>query len=167
MRMAELGFFYGTLMSGFERRTRLGLDAELTYRGRGWIHASLYDLGLYPAAVPDEDSRVWGEVFELKDPAAVLEAIDEIEGYSVDHPDTSLYVRRHVPVHLVVNRASSVRSRRAELASELLASGRAASLTFIPHDPRVEDAVWDAGIPERGAFARAAADLLERVGCST
>jgi len=100
MRMAELGFFYGTLMSGFERRTRLGLDAELAYRGRGWIHASLYDLGLYPAAVPDEDSRVWGEVFELKDPAAVLEAIDEIEGYSVDHPDTSLYVRRHVPVHL-------------------------------------------------------------------
>ena len=72
-----------------------------------------------------------------------------------------------IPVHLVVNRASTVRSRRAELASELLASGRAASLTFIPHDPRVEDAVWDAGIPERGAFARAAADLLERVGCST
>jgi len=34
-------------------------------------------------------------------------------------------------------------------------------------DPRVEDAEWDAGIPERGAFARAAADLLERVGCST
>jgi len=100
MRMAELGFFYGTLMSGFERRTRLGLDAELTYRGRGWIHASLYDLGLYPAAVPDEESRVWGEVFELKDPTAVLEALDEIEGYSADHPDTSLYVRRRVPVHL-------------------------------------------------------------------
>ena len=98
--MAELGFFYGTLMSGFERRQRLGLDAELAYRGRGWIHASLYDLGLYPAAVPDEDSRVWGEVFELKDPPAVLAALDEIEGYSVDDPDTSLYVRRHVPVHL-------------------------------------------------------------------
>ena len=63
-------------------------------------HASLYDLGLYPAAVPDEESRVWGEVFELKDPTAVLEALDEIEGYSADHPDTSLYVRRRVPVHL-------------------------------------------------------------------
>jgi MinD-like ATPase involved in chromosome partitioning or flagellar assembly len=71
------------------------------------------------------------------------------------------------PVHLVVNRASSVRSRRAELASELLASGRAASLTFIPHDPRVEDAVWDAGIPERGAFARAVTELLERIGCAS
>jgi len=69
-----------------------------------------------------------------------------------------------VPVHLVMNRASNVRARRAELASELLASGRAASLTFIPQDPRVEDAVWDAGIPERGAFARAVGNVLERVG---
>jgi MinD-like ATPase involved in chromosome partitioning or flagellar assembly len=73
----------------------------------------------------------------------------------------------NTPVHFVVNRASTVRSRRAELASELLASGRAASLTFIPHDPRVEDAVWDAAIPERGAFARASADLLDRVGCAS
>jgi MinD-like ATPase involved in chromosome partitioning or flagellar assembly len=72
----------------------------------------------------------------------------------------------NAPVHLVVNRAATVRSRRAEVASELLASGRAASLTFIPHDARVEDAVWDAGIPERGAFARAAAELLARVGCA-
>ena len=30
----------------------------------------------------------------------MLEAIDEIEGYSVEHPDTSLYVRRPCPVHL-------------------------------------------------------------------
>jgi hypothetical protein len=52
------------------------------------------------------------------------------------------------------------------LASELLASGRAASLTFIPYDPRIDDAVWDAAIPERGAFARASNELLERVGCA-
>jgi hypothetical protein len=30
----------------------------------------------------------------------------------------------------------------------------------------VEDAVWDAGIPERGAFARAVADVLDRVECA-
>jgi gamma-glutamylcyclotransferase (GGCT)/AIG2-like uncharacterized protein YtfP len=98
--MAELGFFYGTLMTGFERRRRLGMDAKMAYRGRGWIRAALFDLGLYPAAVPDEDSRVWGEVFELDDPVAVLAAFDEIEGYSAEDPDKSLYVRRRVPVHL-------------------------------------------------------------------
>jgi gamma-glutamylcyclotransferase (GGCT)/AIG2-like uncharacterized protein YtfP len=98
--MSELGFFYGTLMTGFDRRRRLGMDARMTFRGRGWIHAALYDLGLYPAAVPDEDSRVWGEVFELNDPAAILEALDEIEGNSPTDPDKSLYIRRLVPVHL-------------------------------------------------------------------
>ena len=98
--MAEFGFFYGTLMSGFERRKRLGMDAKMAYRGRGWIRAALFDLGLYPAAVPDQDGRVHGEVFELSDPPAVLAALDQIEGFSPDDPDTSLYVRRSVPVHL-------------------------------------------------------------------
>ena len=55
--MAELGFFYGTLMSGFERRTRLGLDAELAYRGRGWIHASLYAVSYTHLTLPT-NSRV-------------------------------------------------------------------------------------------------------------
>ena len=98
--MAELGFFYGTLMTGFERRRGLGMDAKMAFRGRGWIQAALYDLGLFPAAVPDEDSRVWGEVFELIDAPAVLAALDQIEGYSEANPESSLYVRRHVPVHL-------------------------------------------------------------------
>ena len=94
--MADLGFFYGTLMTGFDRRRRLGIDAKMAFRGRGWIRAALFDLGLYPAAVPDEDSRVWGEVFELKDSPAVLAALDEMEGYSAEDPDTSLYIRRRV-----------------------------------------------------------------------
>jgi gamma-glutamylcyclotransferase (GGCT)/AIG2-like uncharacterized protein YtfP len=39
-------FFYGTLMSGFERRTRLGMDDRLRARGRGTIQGKLFDLGL-------------------------------------------------------------------------------------------------------------------------
>jgi gamma-glutamylcyclotransferase (GGCT)/AIG2-like uncharacterized protein YtfP len=98
--MAELGFFYGTLMTGFDRRHRLGMDAKMAFKGRGWIRAALFDLGLYPAAVPASDGRVWGEVFELADAAMVLAALDEIEGYRSSDPDTSLYVRQRVPVHL-------------------------------------------------------------------
>jgi gamma-glutamylcyclotransferase (GGCT)/AIG2-like uncharacterized protein YtfP len=98
--MGEFGFFYGTLMTGFDRRRRLGMDGTMTYRGRGWIEGALYDLGLYPAAVPSKEDRVWGELFELGDPAPVLAALDEIEGYRPEETDTSLYVRRRVPVHL-------------------------------------------------------------------
>jgi gamma-glutamylcyclotransferase (GGCT)/AIG2-like uncharacterized protein YtfP len=95
-----LVFFYGTLMTGFDRRGRLGLDDQLTFRGRGWIRAALFDLGLYPAAVPASDGQVWGELFEVTDPLRVLAALDEIEGYDASTPDTSLYVRRQVTVHL-------------------------------------------------------------------
>jgi gamma-glutamylcyclotransferase (GGCT)/AIG2-like uncharacterized protein YtfP len=93
-------FFYGTLMTGFERRTRLGMDDRLRARGRGTIQGKLFDLGLYPAAVPSADGRVHGEVFEVDDPAPVLSALDDIEGYEPDSPDTSLYVRRAVTATL-------------------------------------------------------------------
>jgi flagellar biosynthesis protein FlhG len=66
-------------------------------------------------------------------------------------------------VYAVVNRAPNARSRRAELSSEILGGGRIAGLTFIPSDPRVDDAVWDASIAERGPFARAADDVLQAV----
>jgi gamma-glutamylcyclotransferase (GGCT)/AIG2-like uncharacterized protein YtfP len=98
--MADLVFFYGTLMTGFDRRRRLGIDDKLRYRGRGWVHAALFDLGLYPAAVPADDARVWGEVFELLDADTVLRALDDVEGYRPAEPDSSLYIRRVVSVTL-------------------------------------------------------------------
>lgn len=96
----EFAFFYGTLMTGFDRRRRLGMDARMVFRGRGWIAAALFDLGLYPAAVPAADRKVWGEVFELLDPEPILAALDSIEGFRADAPEASLYVRHAVPVHL-------------------------------------------------------------------
>jgi gamma-glutamylcyclotransferase (GGCT)/AIG2-like uncharacterized protein YtfP len=89
-------FFYGTLMTGFERRTRLGMDDRLRARGRGTIQGKLFDLGLYPAAVPSADGRVHGEVFEVDDPGPVLGALDDLEGYEPTSPEASLYVRRSV-----------------------------------------------------------------------
>ena len=50
--MADLAFFYGTLMTGFDRRRRIGIDPKMRFRARGWVEAALFDLGLYPAAVP-------------------------------------------------------------------------------------------------------------------
>jgi gamma-glutamylcyclotransferase (GGCT)/AIG2-like uncharacterized protein YtfP len=98
--MSELVFFYGTLMTGFDRRPRIGIDAKMRFRARGWVAAALFDIGLYPAAVPDESGRVWGEVFELLDRDEVLAALDDIEGYRPDDPDSSLYIRSLVPVRL-------------------------------------------------------------------
>lgn len=93
-------FFYGTLMSGFDRRQRLGLEDRIVRRGRGWIEAALFDMGSYPAAVPSPGGRVWGELVEISDGDEVWPALDAVEGYDPGAPDHSLYIRRLVPVHL-------------------------------------------------------------------
>ena len=98
--MKDLVFFYGTLMAGFDRRRRAGIDDKLRYIGRGSIQGALFDLGLYPAAVPAPDGHIWGEVYEITDPTVVMAALDDIEGYRHDDPDRSLYRRTQADVTL-------------------------------------------------------------------
>jgi gamma-glutamylcyclotransferase (GGCT)/AIG2-like uncharacterized protein YtfP len=96
--MTQLVFFYGTLMSGFKRAGRARLDEALEPVGRGSIRAALFDLGIYPAAVPAHDTTVWGEVHLMLDAETVLTTLDEIEGYSASEPEASLYTRAEIPV---------------------------------------------------------------------
>ena len=98
--MSDQIFFYGTLRTGFNRTTRAGLDEFLTFSGRGRINGKLFDLGIYPAAVPSTDSRVWGEVFEMADAPNVLAALDRIEGHRPAEPERSLYNRVRVAATL-------------------------------------------------------------------
>jgi gamma-glutamylcyclotransferase (GGCT)/AIG2-like uncharacterized protein YtfP len=94
-------FFYGTLMSPFNRPGRQRVTAKLTYLGRGTINAALYDLGIYPAAIPiEDDSVVWGEVYDTSDLASVLNVLDEIEGHRPNEPARSLYTRMLTDVTL-------------------------------------------------------------------
>jgi gamma-glutamylcyclotransferase (GGCT)/AIG2-like uncharacterized protein YtfP len=96
--VAELVFFYGTLMTPFNRTGRLRIERHLSFKGRGTIGAALFDLGIYPAAVPAADGRVTGEVYELTEPVSALRALDELEGYRPTDPETSLYTRTRTPV---------------------------------------------------------------------
>ncbi len=87
-------FFYGTLMAPFNRAGRLRITPKLTFKGRGTIRAALFDLGIYPAAIPaDDNSTVWGETYEASEAESVLAVLDEIEGYRPNEPDRSLYMR--------------------------------------------------------------------------
>jgi len=92
--VSERVFFYGTLMAPFNRPGRERITPKLTFEGRGTIRAELFDLGIYPAAVPAEDnSKVWGEVYATDDPQPVLGVLDEIEAYRPSEPERSLYTR--------------------------------------------------------------------------
>jgi gamma-glutamylcyclotransferase (GGCT)/AIG2-like uncharacterized protein YtfP len=101
----DLVFFYGTLMTPFDRPGRRRIEQFLSYVGRGTIAGALFDLGIYPAAIPATDGRVWGEVYEMTEPAAVLKSLDEIEGFRADEPESSLYTRVSTPVSLEDGRA--------------------------------------------------------------
>jgi gamma-glutamylcyclotransferase (GGCT)/AIG2-like uncharacterized protein YtfP len=100
--VSELIFFYGTLMTPFNRPGRVRVDSHLLFKGHGSIAAALFDLGVYPAAVPadDENARVRGELYQMNNAAAVLQVLDEIEGYNSTKPNTSLYTRRATQVAL-------------------------------------------------------------------
>lgn len=98
--MSALVFFYGTLMTPFNRAGRRRVDHDLAYAGRGTISGVLFDLGIYPAAVPSSDSQVWGEVYEIAHPTIVLQALDELEGFRAAEPESSLYTRALTPVTL-------------------------------------------------------------------
>lgn len=92
--MGDHVFLYGTLMAPFNRPGRQRVTSRLHYQGRGTINAALFDLGIYPAAVPTDDtSTVWGEVYETTDPQDVLAVLDEIEGHRPNEPERSLYTR--------------------------------------------------------------------------
>jgi len=92
--VSECVFFYGTLMTPFNRPGRQRVTPKLAFEGRGTIAAALFDLGIYPAAVPTNDgSLVWGEVYAMLEPSSVLATLDEIEGYRPDEPVRSLYIR--------------------------------------------------------------------------
>jgi len=98
--MCDTVFFYGTLMTGFNRRRRIGIDDDLEFVQRGSIEGTLFDLGLFPAAVPSPDGRVWGEVFRMRDVERVLAGLDDIEGACPGQEDYSLYFRVVVPAVL-------------------------------------------------------------------
>src|SRR5687768_9962609 len=93
-------------MSPFNRPGRQRITPKLTYTGRGSIRAALFDLGIYPAAIPvEDDSKVWGEVYATADAAGVLSVLDEIEGFRPNEPDRSLYTRVLTDVVLEDGRA--------------------------------------------------------------
>ena len=87
-------------MAGFDCRRRAGIDTRMHFVGRGSIQAALYDLGLFPAAIPAPDGRVVGELYEVTDDPSVLAKLDEIEGFRPSEPDTSLYLRAPAEVTL-------------------------------------------------------------------
>jgi gamma-glutamylcyclotransferase (GGCT)/AIG2-like uncharacterized protein YtfP len=88
-------FAYGTLMTGFSRRSLLG---PAVLEGRGRIRGTLYDLGEHPGVVLSGIGWVFGEVYRVPDMAQRLAGLDQAEGCDPHNEPASLYLRRRVAV---------------------------------------------------------------------
>ena len=74
-------FAYGTLRKNFPLDDISGLKNELFFMGKGFVQASMYDLGSYPGAVKKNESDVIaGDVFFIQNPERILTLLDTYEG---------------------------------------------------------------------------------------
>jgi len=103
-------FVYGTLLTVSQHPMGELLRRTADPVGKGAIQARLYviddpDLpgqNAYPGALPSPDpaDRVHGEVYRLRDAAAVLPVFDEYEGCSDAWPEPHEFVLRTVRVRM-------------------------------------------------------------------
>ncbi|HLJ44920.1 MAG TPA: gamma-glutamylcyclotransferase family protein [Bryobacteraceae bacterium] len=82
MEDLKLLFVYGTLKSGCSNQYADLLHSSSDFMGRASIAGRLYRIAEYPGAVLSDNpaDRVHGEVFQMHDSDALLEALDAYEG---------------------------------------------------------------------------------------
>src|SRR5579862_1521398 len=95
-------FVYGTLSPRHAPPEIAATVRRLRPVGAASVRGRLYDLGEYPGAVLNKNSRsvIRGEVFELPGDQNTLTSLDDYEGFEPAKPGSSLFVRRTWPVTL-------------------------------------------------------------------
>jgi gamma-glutamylcyclotransferase (GGCT)/AIG2-like uncharacterized protein YtfP len=95
-------FVYGTLQPAHAPAGLAHVVSKLRPIGEGFVNGILYDLGEYPGAVlnPDSKHRIAGTVFRLPDDPSVLRTLDAYEEFDPDEPGASLFLRVAYPVAL-------------------------------------------------------------------
>jgi MinD-like ATPase involved in chromosome partitioning or flagellar assembly len=84
-------------------------------------------------------------------PIGVARTLD----WLADHAD----VARSKPLHVALNQAPTATFKRGELEREVLRSFLPSSLSLLPSDKRVEEAVWNGHTVASGPFAKAVQSL--------
>jgi gamma-glutamylcyclotransferase (GGCT)/AIG2-like uncharacterized protein YtfP len=104
MEMVYQIFVYGSLRSGFPGNAYQYISKYFTLLGNAKVKGKLYDLGEYPAALPDDkDCFIVGELYTItnKDEFSwAMAQLDDYEGLNVESGETPLYRRELADVYL-------------------------------------------------------------------
>jgi len=101
-------FVYGTLMRGFDHPMAQLLSRSADFIGEARCRGRLYLVKHYPGMVLSDapDDVVFGELYRLKQPEALLREFDMYEACGEGFAEPTEYLRRLLPVTLVGDTAS-------------------------------------------------------------
>ena len=101
-------FVYGTLMRGFENPMAQLLSRSADFIGGAQCRGRLYLIRHYPGLLLSDDpaDAVFGEVYRLRQPEALLREFDMYEACGDGFAEPTEYVRRMLPVTLSDGAAS-------------------------------------------------------------
>ncbi len=94
-------FLYGTLLSFFQHPLNKKIQQEGVFLGKGFVRGKLFDLGSYPAAIPNKNSYVFGEVYKI--PEVLFFDLDDYEDFNPHYIEQSLFKRKQTKVYLTNN----------------------------------------------------------------
>src|ERR1700755_2528533 len=95
-------FVYGTLMRGFDHPMAQLLSRSADFLGEARCRGRLHLVKHYPGLVLSQDSAdvVVGELYRLRDRAALLGELDMYEACGEGFPEPTEYIRQMLPVTL-------------------------------------------------------------------
>jgi len=101
-------FVYGTLMRGFDHPMAQLLSRSADFIGGAQCRGRLYLIRHYPGLLLSDDpaDAVFGEVYRLRQPEALLREFDMYEACGDGFAEPTEYVRRMLPVTLSDGAAS-------------------------------------------------------------
>lgn len=73
-------FVYGTLRSQFQNPYARRLHKEAELIGAATVRGSIFHITSYPGYLREPDGLVHGELWQLREPAKTLAALDDYEG---------------------------------------------------------------------------------------
>ena len=100
---SDLLFVYGTLMRDFDHPMAQLLSRSADFIGEARCPGRLYLVKHYPGMVLSDatDDVVFGELYRLKQPEALLREFDMYEACGEGFAEPTEYIRRLLPVTLV------------------------------------------------------------------
>ncbi len=101
LKMTNLLFVYGTLMHNEKNEYSQLLKQHTQFISTGFIYAKKIDLGPYPGIKidPTKTHKTQGELYRItKNSNILLESLDDYEGFLINDPENSLFIRKEIAV---------------------------------------------------------------------